>query len=952
MIDVAEATYNLGRAVGWSTYEEFLKETGADSNVITSYIYSTMVTYGVTRVVELQPGEGSGAWISTHGGQFYRQTIQVPGATWGAVPIVGLDYNFYLGTFAEPDSSTQEMEQIDALEKEAIESAVGNIFAVYVSDEDGNRAVSSVSPSGYLTFMAYPDILAFNRDVLGVTGGVLKLIVRGLSLKDLDVDSLYFGPQGLLFAGNGLSTDSYHETRDINNLSLNSAGYLWLSVGGNSFPVDYRGLVDHPSGQILISTFGYIDLDFINGTGRFSDIGTYGLTYTEYLEALQSIPVISTQVDAIPLAERDTDYVYLVSGLPSYDAYPTLAHPFYIIPVHKETGKVNIGSYDTFEMPKMKKIIDFTRLHSIDQSGGVTDVLYLYDKQLPDYMGNWWGGTTPESAGLSYEGNNTLLYTWITADLLTEYSGTSFSQNGRHACWKFTAETAFRKGHTYLISSQVSVASGAESDGVYLCTRDVAHGDTGSQLNRFGSYVDEEIPSWVKEKQQTEDFCFTMSLPSSDYSISNGVLSIKGTPVYPGEVAVLGTGPEGGEWGFYYVWNTISSNQINLILSTLTRPTVELDSTASANIMVVNPDDAHSNVIKVPRSSWDASLSGRSLTVFSDATTSSSVTTSNAEVTLGSFVILKHQKTGVYGYDKYYIYVVLSQDSNYIELASAMVWVDNPTLTATAGYPGTYDAIVPRYNQNIPNSLGSYYYNMNQVLSKTTARKMFSDCGWDIADYVDEDFQNISLGEFLQECVVHNDLSVSKSPETNRASGLSSTFNLYSKQDLGYATGVIVGTMPEPTEENPIYSSIRLNASTTAASFFETALYSATMITQDPDPTETPVDINNPDYPIWVTVAKSKGGNQTFSVSTIDGNGIQLNLSGNEGSLAADNITWLDLLTALGTGQTLDILKGFKFRKSQDDSDYILTSDGTRLYLDAAAPSGTDIPDGSFGIGW
>ena len=84
--------------------------------------------------------------------------------------------------------------------------------------------------------------------------------------------------------------------------------------------------------QILISTFGYMDLDFINGTGSFQDQGTYGLTYAEYQEALQGVNKIDTQVAAIPVGDRD-DYAYLVSGLASYSEYPPATHPFYIIPL-------------------------------------------------------------------------------------------------------------------------------------------------------------------------------------------------------------------------------------------------------------------------------------------------------------------------------------------------------------------------------------------------------------------------------------------------------------------------------------------------------------------------------------------------------------------------------------------------------------------------------------------
>lgn len=132
---MAEKTYNTGRVVGWSTYEEFLKETGYDPNKITNYIYNTLVTYGVTRIVEL----AADGWVPSHGGKFYVQTVKVSGASWGAVPIVGLDYEHYLDVFTEPKKTSDDTENADVTDKNAIEEAIGNVFGVYVSDENGKN---------------------------------------------------------------------------------------------------------------------------------------------------------------------------------------------------------------------------------------------------------------------------------------------------------------------------------------------------------------------------------------------------------------------------------------------------------------------------------------------------------------------------------------------------------------------------------------------------------------------------------------------------------------------------------------------------------------------------------------------------------------------------------------------------------------------------------------------
>lgn len=925
---MAEKTYNTGRVVGWSAYEEFLKETGADPNTITNYVYQSLVTYGVTRVVELIPGN----WVASHGGQFYTQTVRVPGASWGAVPIVGIDYESYVDMFANPTTSTEDVEQKDTVEKDDLEEAIGNIFGVYVSDAIGNKTQSSVSEHGYLTFVAFPDILAFDKKIAGIEGATMKLIVRGLSMEDLDVDSLYFGPQGFVFAGNGLIEDCVHTTRDINNLSFNSAGCLWLSMSGTASPADYRGVVDHPNGQILVSTFGYVDLDFVEGTRRFADLGRYGWSYDEIQDGLSGMSVLWTQINTIPQPERD-DYYYLVSGLDQFEDYPPPAHPLYILPIKKDTGRINCGSYDWFSKPVTKKNIDFTRLYA--PNGDDSTVLYLYDKKLPEYLGNWWGtSSTPTSDGLVYVGNNSM-GTWLDATDVADSS--VFHKTGRQASWKISeSSSVFMKGHLYLFHNQTN----PEASGAYLCTKDKVHSDQDYwQLNRFASYIPLTIPQWYKDK--AGPFYAELSLFGLTTTITDGVLYVEGTPVYPGEPVVIGAQ---SDWRLVYVWNTLHQNQPKLIVSTADIPNFTFDSTASANFATIT--DTHSNIIQIPRSIWDNVFTGQTLTVWTGESDSYSFTTAiNGEVTLGTFIGLKHQKEGVWGYDRDFRYIVLSCDANYVRLASVMVWVDNPNLISTVGYPGTYNAIVPRYNQPLPDSSGNYHYNMQSVLGKTPAKQMFTDFGWDIADYVHEDFQELSLGEFLQECVMRSDLTVPMSVDTLRGYGLKSTFNLYSIDDMQYTSGII----PRPTADNPIHSSVTLSAKTTAKSFFETAWYEAKLSDG------TVIQVNNQDYPIWATVAKSRHGNRVLSVSTIDADGVQLDFSGNEGEIPADKITWLDLLIGLGTGKSIDLLHGMKVRKTASDCNYLITADGTRFYISTAEPTpglGEEIPDGSIGIGW
>lgn len=352
---MAEKTYNTGRVVGWSSYEEFLKETGADPDVITNYIYQTLVTYGVTRIVTLPADRTKWKQHSTDTTTFYTTTIRVPGASWGAIPIVGIHYDTYIDKFyVGGDGNYKEAKPEEAYDKEALEKAVGNIFTCYVSDVNGKRTQSSVGADGYLTFAAYPDILDFLEEMQAydIEFGGLQLIVRGLSMKDLDVDTLYYGPQGLLFAGNGLIEDCMHKTVDISGLALAASGYLWFEIGGNSggllnHGTDFRNMVN-PSGIVLVTTAGYVDMNWVNGVGAYAGNGVYGLTKSElehdFLGTGKPFQIYATGYDVIPEQQRD-DYVYLIYGDPKFTDYPTSGRPIYVFPVRKDDGRIAVGDF-------------------------------------------------------------------------------------------------------------------------------------------------------------------------------------------------------------------------------------------------------------------------------------------------------------------------------------------------------------------------------------------------------------------------------------------------------------------------------------------------------------------------------------------------------------------------------------------------------------------------------
>jgi hypothetical protein len=175
------------------------------------------------------------------------------------------------------------------------------------------------------------------------------------------------------------------------------------------------------------------------------------------------------------------------------------------------------------------------------------------------------------------------------------------------------------------------------------------------------------------------------------------------------------------------------------------------------------------------------------------------------------------------------------------------------------------------------------------------------------------------------------------SPSTKRQLGVESTIHLYSKNDVHYTSGQIPNT--------PMSSSLILSAKTDPKAFFSTAYYSA----------ETRAGkqmiVNNTALPIWASRVKLPDGTETMSVSVISAAGSILDFSGNSGTIEADTVTWLDMLVGLGSGKSVDILKGARFGKGANNCNYIQTADGTRLYISTTEPTG-DIPEGSIGIGW
>lgn len=916
-------TYNMGRVVGWSTYEEFLKENpNIDPNKVTPQVYSTLVTYGITRkvlipsdAIEWEPVQGSDT-------TFYTATVGVPGATYGATPIVGINYDAYVHTFKNDVHKYSAATAVAGANKELLDKAFQCIFTCYVSDENGVRTEGPSSPSGYLTFAAYPDIIEYLDAVSKLRPNPgLWVLVRGLSLSGYtsnDDPMLYFGPQGMVIGTGGESSEQVtEETVDLSNLCMNATSYIWMSVGGNGAPADFRGLVSHPDGSVMISQFGYLSPDLLNGTGAFEQLGQYAFTYDEYVAGFTGIECVRTQEAAIPATEK-RNYYYLIDGRLDYSGHPGRSEGFYIIPVNKQTGFVNIGNSSPMSRPKMKKIIDFSRIYGTDYGR----VLYMYDKKLPDYIGSWWGNNCPSVCRLNHTGNNSLTSSrWIDAD--ADLAG----GQGRLRSAVYLNQSNVVKGDYYLIYNQ----SDSDCNGLYMCTRDSEHdGGTGAQLNRRGTYISMNVPQWVMDKGGTFEWLVDLSGISTK-SVTDGVLKVNGAELYPNELLVMGTA---SRYKIFYVLNTVNSagTQPELIVTTNLNMYLEFTSGVTS---VIN---THSNMISIPRSTWNSVVSAKTYpNVYISDTQTTGFTMRETGITPGMLIDIKHNSSGVWGYQKDYRYIVLEQSDSEVILASGMVWTDQPNVSAVAGHPATYNSAFPRYNQDLPNTNGSYFYNAPAVLTQMSAKQFFADFGWNIADYVHEDYQELSMIRFLQECVLRNDMSVAMSPSTKRQLGVESTMHLYSKNDVHYTSGQIPNT--------PMSSSLILSAKTDPKAFFSTAYYSA----------ETRAGkqmiVNNTALPIWASRVKLPDGTETMSVSVISAAGSILDFSGNSGTIEADTVTWLDLLVGLGSGKSVDVLKGARFGRDNNDCNYIQTADGTRLYISTTEPTG-DIPEGSIGIGW
>lgn len=977
-----EKTYNLGRAVGWSNYEEFLKENpNVDPATVTRFVYETLVTYGVTRVVELSATD----WHSSNGGLFYTQTIRVPGASWGAVPIVGLDYEYYMQVFTNPaalgmDNDQKKAEAAaevdDVTDKNAVETAIGNIFGVYISDSQGRKTQSSSGDHGYLTFMAHPDILKFQADVPGLDGSTLRLIVRGLSLEDLVVDELYFGPQGFVFAGNGLIEDCYHRTENINNLMLMASSYIELAITCNASSSGAAYTYYENVGVQLEGTIsGYVDLETLNDEHYLMNASEVA----NYLTAASAagVSVTTDAYDKIPGDKKD-NYSYMIYGSIVYTDYPKDAGPLYVLCIRKDDGYTGMGAMLNYGK---QAIVGYDESHPDVQPNRRLNLLHisrtdknkvvtLKDKFMPDYLGAYWGKNNGWTGNVSYLQQNGLHY-WDWQDL-KEYYGVVFHEAGRNS-YITGAPTAARPktNHIYLgdfilIKGDFEAGEDAQAiRGMYVCTESC---DTDSDssiitLHRRGGYVRTNTlapgPKVTATYSRLPQWSFTLHTPSGEEPYLTADTS-ESNRIYQNElIYVKQPGHDSDTKGLDDEWqvvNIATANAADLIVRQ--SQAYPLSNTASG---VSNYTGAvvHAKTNAIKRSSI-SDLMPTSISVhtspFDSNTAAYTITRGgNADImTVGTIVSLKHTVSGVFGEDKDYWYQYLGTISSNCVLACSTSQKGGTTFYTLAQLTSHLDQGFPRSKQDIPQN-GSWYYNYPKAISKMTVAEFFNDFGLDIRKFLHPDFWNTSYMKFLQNLVSYQNLGLPDSTTNRKQLGFSKQYRFFTKD----AANSIVTT--RPTENSPVKTSLMISAATDPTSFTSPGFFTAQHTNpQKPgndwvdNPTDEPHSIANPEYPIWATIAKSRNGEQTMSISLINDEGVRLNDSGSEGTIEADTVTPHDWLVALALGKSVDVLKGMRVQRASTTGNYLETIDGRRLYIAATEPdpNDLDIPVDSIGIGW
>lgn len=226
---MSERTYNLGRVVGWSAYEEFLKENpDVDPHVVTEKVYMQAVTYGCARFVRLDMTDST-KWV---GNDICKMTVPVPGSQWGTVPMFGLYYQGLSG-LADLAGVSDRVKLAD--------EAFSHIYCCYASTETGARVTADTpaSMTGYITFCAHTDIRNSEYQELET----LPILIRGLGVDAWTVDTgnAYYGPAGMPCARVGGETGPEPEPQVVSDIEWRTVRSP--DVPGNPF-APYVEMID------------------------------------------------------------------------------------------------------------------------------------------------------------------------------------------------------------------------------------------------------------------------------------------------------------------------------------------------------------------------------------------------------------------------------------------------------------------------------------------------------------------------------------------------------------------------------------------------------------------------------------------------------------------------------------------------------------------------------------
>lgn len=215
-------------------------------------------------------------------------------------------------------------------------------------------------------------------------------------------------------------------------------------------------------------------------------------------------------------------------------------------------------------------------------------------------------------------------------------------------------------------------------------------------------------------------------------------------------------------------------------------------------------------------------------------------------------------------------------------------------------------------NALVPKPDGSEYgYDYYSWLNDTPAYgNMIPEKYW-VQDPDDEsfipihdDYKKLSCIEFMIKASQHY-LSMPYTSLSSRQSDITQSFHQYIFEKSSVEATISAGINTSTNKFNTILSAlISMEATLDIANYFSPADIS---IVRTDDGTDYTTLYRSDDHKIWCAVSTAKDGTNK-AISLIDGSGAQLSLQGSSSKLPVDQIRWIDLLDALNTNKSIDVL--------------------------------------------